>query len=24
MLRRIYLLSIKQGTPGKGRVIVLQ
>ena len=23
MLRRIYLLSIKQGTPGKGRVIVL-
>jgi len=24
MLRRIYLLSTKQGTPGKGRVIVLQ
>ena len=24
MLRRIYLLSIKKGTPGKGRVIVLQ
>src|ERR1019366_6714610 len=23
MLRRIYLLSLKQGTPGKGRVIVL-
>jgi hypothetical protein len=24
MLRRIYLLSIKTGTPGKGRVIVLE